>query len=108
MICAAKKKDAENFEDYLNRDIRDALRAQGYTWDNLPFGCAVCVARLVACIPTRAIPQNERQFGNFQPNRYAWKLENVRLFDQPIPARGAQGLWEWTGPLPTMEGGEAI
>lgn len=32
-------------------------------------------------------------FGDFQPGRYAWLLENIAYID-PVPARGRQGLWE--------------
>lgn len=36
-------------------------------------------------------------FGDFTPGRYAWLLANVRPLDEPVPARGALGLWEWEG-----------
>lgn len=38
---------------------------------------------------------NEYAFGDYTPGRYAWKLKNPVLFDQPIPARGSQGFWKW-------------
>jgi hypothetical protein len=28
---------------------------------------------------------------------FAWPLTDVRRFDVPIPARGAQGFWRWSG-----------
>ena len=34
----------------------------------------------------------ERSVGDWQPGRYAWKLENVRPIAEPIPYRGKQGL----------------
>lgn len=32
-------------------------------------------------------------FGDFTPGRFAWLLDNVRRLDEPVPARGYQGLW---------------
>lgn len=35
-------------------------------------------------------------FGHFAPGRWAWLLDDVERFPEPIPARGRQGLWTWT------------
>lgn len=37
----------------------------------------------------------EFPLGDFTPGRFAWLLDNVRMLDEPIPAKGRQGLWEW-------------
>lgn len=37
----------------------------------------------------------ERPFGDYTPGRYAWLLDNIQPLE-PIPAKGRQGLWEWT------------
>jgi hypothetical protein len=34
-------------------------------------------------------------FGDFRPGRYAWLLDDIVRLDEPIPARGAQQLWDW-------------
>lgn len=34
----------------------------------------------------------EQAVGDWQPGRYAWRLENIRPIAQPIPCKGAQGL----------------
>lgn len=47
---------------------------------------------------------DEAAFGDYTPGRYAWILDNVVAIDEPIPARGRQGLWEWTPP----RSGEAL
>lgn len=31
--------------------------------------------------------------GNWEPGRYAWRLEDRRAFAEPIPAKGQQGFW---------------
>lgn len=38
-----------------------------------------------------------RQFpyGTFEVGRYAWLLDNIVALDEPIPAKGKQGLWTW-------------
>lgn len=32
-------------------------------------------------------------FGNYDPDRYAWPLVNVRKLREPVPCKGALGLW---------------
>lgn len=67
----------------------------------LPLGAVVCTVQLVACHRTedlQDISEEERSMGDFSPGRYAWDLRVVEVFDQPIPARGNQGLWNWTSP----------
>ncbi|SDD63224.1 ASCH domain-containing protein [Sporomusa acidovorans] len=41
---------------------------------------------------------NELDFGDYEHNRYAWILENVRRIE-PVPARGMQRLWEWNSQI---------
>ena len=38
------------------------------------------------------------EYGDYSPGRWAWRLVDVVVLDPPIPARGAQGLWNWTAP----------
>ena len=41
------------------------------------------------------LSNREEAFGDFSPGRFAWLLTNVIALENPIPARGALGLWEW-------------
>jgi hypothetical protein len=41
--------------------------------------------------------EKERRWGDFTPGRFAWILDDVRKLDEPIPAKGRQGLWDWDG-----------
>lgn len=70
----------------------------------LPLGVAVCVADLTACYRTEQVRPHltamEAAFGFYEVGRAAWKLEHIRVLTPPIPARGQQGLWDWTLPLP--------
>jgi hypothetical protein len=34
-------------------------------------------------------------YGDFTPGRFAWLLSDVQALDEPVPATGHQGLWEW-------------
>ena len=64
---------------------------------DLPVGCAICVVDLVDCIemtPEFIAKQSptELAVGDWQPGRFAWKLENPRELD-PVELTGMQGLW---------------
>lgn len=72
-------------------------------WETLPTGRIVAVADLV---DVRAMTQDtwpslfeahaqehEYAFGHYERGRYAWLLNNVRRLPEPVPCRGALGLW---------------
>lgn len=71
-------------------------------------GAALCVCRLVDVLETqfvyplslRHFPERQRELavGDWTPGRFAWKLEVVQVFEQPIPATGRQQLWDWELP----------
>jgi len=78
--------------------------------DSDDYGAVVATAELVDCYRIETLEENpylvgavhggelsknEIIFGNFEPGRYAYKLQDVRKLPEPIPARGRQGLWEW-------------
>lgn len=70
----------------------------------LSFGGIVCVVDLYACKSTNGeygslpapwvdgLSEQERAFGNYDPNRYGWWTENLRRLREPVACRGAQGL----------------
>lgn len=39
--------------------------------------------------------EKEMALGYWNAGMYAWELQNVRILPEPIPARGAQGLWNF-------------
>lgn len=65
----------------------------------LPRGVIIVTCNLVDCIPTEEMTQKqiefEKHFGDFTPGRYAWILDDIKPLDNPIPAKGMQGLWEF-------------
>jgi hypothetical protein len=65
---------------------------------DLPTGALIGRVNVVDCQPTRtsfgdAAASDDRVCGDFAPGRFAWKRDEFRLFDQPIPYRGAQGIF---------------
>lgn len=86
------------------------------TLARLPVGAIVATCRLVNCREIIASvyppmprgeymvlgnritppPSPELDFGDYSAGRWAWILEDVHPLKQPIPAKGALGLWEWT------------
>lgn len=72
--------------------------------ENLPFSCVVAIADLSDCIKiTQEFisqqSETELRCGFWEVGRYAWKLENVVILDEPIPARGMPGLWDFELPI---------
>lgn len=76
-------------------NLTDAeLRMANRPWGELN-GCVLAVATLSDCIP---IPEPcgtewDKAWGGFGPGRFGFALSDVRCLSQPVPARGAQGLW---------------
>lgn len=58
-----------------------------------PWHCLVAARRGLATPERGTIPVDE--FGDYHAGRWAWSLTDIECFDPPIPARGAQGLWDW-------------
>lgn len=65
----------------------------------LPLGCVVAVVRLGRCRQTDELSgdQNvlELACGDWDTGRFAWELLALQRLVEPIPTKGAQGLWDW-------------
>jgi len=68
------------------------------------YGHIVCRCVLADCLPMdeaflREMEHHpvERLCGEYAPGRFAWMLEDIKVLNQPIPAKGMLGLWEWKG-----------
>jgi len=44
------------------------------------------------------LTEQERAFGDYSIGRYGLFLANVKILPEPIPAKGALGLWNWEAP----------
>ena len=96
LICAAKYRDRPNMDlitrwafqgglaPLVGKPLRLGREAEycGVGVKDMRFGEAVAVVDLVSCIPTKKMLMtdigSDLPFGDFAPDRYAWKLENVR------------------------------
>lgn len=95
-----------NEMDYLKQALElpdDCMR-----WRNrMPCGAIIGKAKLVDCklIDTeyREFVQTfcpaEFAFGDFSVGRYAWVMQDAVKFEQPIPVKGRQGIWNWEGKI---------
>lgn len=105
---------AKGFPRWARETCLEAEFAAELGPNPLPTGAVLATCRLVACIPTRELQQNrviqmdpaarcpdfvmtdlERLFGDYEPGRWAWLLADVKPLPEPVPAKGALGLWEW-------------
>lgn len=105
-IHAAKKA--------VSSDDRAWAAEHGAT--DLPLGAIVCTARLIAayqcgpavsCQAVRIVGYRGSkkgtapaellvdEFGDYALGRWAWALDTISRFSDPVPALGRQGLWTW-------------
>ncbi len=71
--------------------------------DVLPLGAILAVCELTDCRSTgrdmygpawlEGLSEQELAFGDFTYGRYGWTLDNICALPEPIPCRGALGLW---------------
>jgi activating signal cointegrator 1 len=76
-------------------------------FDALPFGAIIGKIVLVDVVPTNSLPfsdeyinrltMEEKAFGDYSSNRWAWMLEDAIAFEKPIPYRGSLNLWDYNG-----------
>lgn len=78
----------------------DSLFIRPGALDQLPTGAVVGTAILTRCnliteeFLAKLTPV-EKALGDFTSGRYAWEFRVMVPVDPPIPAKGAQGLWNW-------------
>ena len=93
-------------------DARAFAHARAGVLPSLPFlrlhlGCVLAVADLVRCVATRdlalfkdgplgyELTEQEMEWGDFRPGRFAFELQNIRPLSAPTWAKGQLGLWDW-------------
>jgi hypothetical protein len=70
----------------------------GQNWRaELPRGRMLGIVDLVECKSTEAydVDAIEQLCGNWAPGRYAWRLEEPRVFADPPLAKGRQSFFDW-------------
>jgi len=107
-IHAAKRVNKEDLQLCFQEPFFECLTRAGYRLiahhlfkgDVLPHGAVIATCELRSVIRiTKTNASNlrdpELSFGDFTPGRYAWFLDNIKKLEEPFPARGYQGLWEF-------------
>lgn len=117
-IHAAKKWNKELNAMCGRAPFFQALTAANYRrgvvsdqW-HLPLGAIVGVCKVIQNVSTNLTfdlafevngktkrwqlppPSPERDFGDYSPNRYAWLLDQVTAFKEPIPFKGSRTFFE--------------
>lgn len=109
-IHAAKGWTAVDHDFVESPVVQAALNAANATGTgpgDLPRGSIIAVVKLSGTRRTvghrfseptfegdEAIPEAELVFGNYEPGRFGWFLDDARMLPEPIPCRGYLGLWE--------------
>lgn len=86
--------------------IEAMLKPHGYSLlrpNEFPFGKILCVTTLVGCkkmTPSLIAAQSPQELavGWWDVGRFALELNVTQVYDPPILASGAQGLWDWDAP----------
>jgi hypothetical protein len=89
---------------YYNPNFRRLMVEHHLAASELPRGSVLCIVRFKDCIPTeqvcKVLAESELGLGNYDRGRHAWVLEELlHVFNPPIPAKGALGLWDWELPV---------
>ncbi len=83
----------------LNDQLLDLLCDEfgGHWARDLPRGRMLGIVDLTDCRATEALDVDaiDRLCGNFEPGRFAWRLDNPRLFEDPPEVKGRQGFFTW-------------
>ena len=114
-IHAGAKVDSRACQE--NPEIAAFLKhfGHGSGGTGLPTRCVLAIVQLVAISSTEEVARvlvgapaarlfvsdvnpRERAFGDFSPGRFAWFMEEVKKLEEPVPAKGARMLWDWTPP----------
>lgn len=96
LVHAAKHKLDDESADELDGIMDEHF---GHHWGlEIPFGALIGMVNLVDCVCVETLPQEHResddyQCGNFSAGRYAWRRSEWKVFDRPIPYKGAQGFF---------------
>jgi len=97
LLVHAAKKIVKDCGPELQRLLDDEF---GSNWiKELPNGALIGVVNLVKIVPTETLPAEHHGTGDFwcgdfESGRFAWRRGAYRRFQQPIPYRGHQSMFE--------------
>ena len=89
------------------REVRGIFKNDRDALENRPTGAIVGKCTLSTCVQvTEGIRQHLRKrypteyvLGDYTPGRYSWIMNDAAVFEEPIPAAGKQGLWNYDGEM---------
>lgn len=103
---------AKGYPGWARELAREQPFARHLRGAELPTGVVVALAMLVDVGPTGrdelgapvapflpAEGSEEYAFGDYTPGRHMWRLGTVYALEEPIPAKGALGLWRVPDPV---------
>lgn len=99
-IASTKVIRPEQRVHFLDPRFQKHYRSLGLPLiDNLPNGFLLGSAVLRSCEPwdeeqDEDLTDEERAFGWYGSGRWIWRLRSPIALSEPIPVRGAQGIWE--------------
>jgi activating signal cointegrator 1 len=90
-----------------HRAIKALLGKHGYSPESLPTGKIIAVCSLINCLKVtenhqtwavledgQMVSGNHYFIGDFREGNYAWVVQDMKLLEEGIPAKGKLGLWE--------------
>ncbi|WP_160725193.1 ASCH domain-containing protein [Bacillus sp. USDA818B3_A] len=91
-----------------HKAIQALLGKHGHSVDHLPTGKIIAVCNLINCLRVAdnqttwanlengaIVSGNDYFLGDFNEGNYAWEVTDMKQLEQPIPAKGHLGLWEY-------------
>jgi activating signal cointegrator 1 len=69
----------------------------GYDYSTIPRGSVLCIVNVIDCVRFPHPSARPDSYGDFTDGRYGFLLSLLEIFDEPIPAKGMQGIWTWKG-----------
>ncbi|GAA0341870.1 hypothetical protein GCM10008967_35330 [Bacillus carboniphilus] len=88
--------------------IKALLQKHGANTESLPTGMIIATCMLTNCLRVtennetwavledgRIVSGNDYFLGDYRVGVYAWEVQDMRMLDDFIPAKGQLGLWEF-------------
>lgn len=100
LAITASAKISDDDRACFDRPIyQRVLAPAGYKrLEDLPRGMVLCTALLTNIFTTAevrdSISEEEKEFGNYDEGRFAWKLEGVEKIEPHLRCRGNRMLWD--------------
>ena len=92
IMSGEKSHEYRNFRPKNITEFALHAGATRYPGHDGPYGAILGIVRIVEIEPAEHVTANPYLLAY---GKWAWRLEVVEVFDEPIPARGRPGFWKW-------------